>query len=102
MKELLEKYKTLIIVAVVVVVGFILYTVFFTGGSGSALLTSQSSATSVTGDEELPVLLVNLKSITLDGALFNDPAFRSLVDFGQELVPEPTGRLNPFAPVGSQ
>lgn len=101
MIEELKKYKTLLIVLVVVIVAFIGYTMFFDGGDSSNVLTSQSAVTRGGGDNELLILLINLKSITLDESLFGDEAFRSLIDFGQELVPEPTGRQNPFAPVGS-
>lgn len=43
--------------------------------------------------------LQSLRSIDIDGDIFNDPRFRSLQDFTVELEDEPTGRSNPFAPV---
>jgi hypothetical protein len=102
MIETLKKYKTLLIIVAVVIVAFIGYQMFFdVGNSGSNVLTSQSALVNGGGDNELLILLINLRSITLDESLFNDEAFKSLVDFGQQLVPEPTGRQNPFAPVGS-
>lgn len=44
--------------------------------------------------------LQQLRNITLNEALFNDPRFQSLEDHRQVIVPELTGRQNPFAPVG--
>lgn len=102
MIETLKKYKTLLTVLVIAVLGFIVYSIFFSGGGNDGtVLTSQSGSVRGGGDNELLLLLVNLKSITLDDSIFSDPAFRSLIDFGQELTQEPTGRQNPFAPVGS-
>lgn len=48
---------------------------------------------------ELLSTLRNIQSIRLDRSLFDDPVFKSLVDFGQPLVGEPVGRANPFAPI---
>ncbi|MFC1733482.1 hypothetical protein ACFL6I_24550, partial [candidate division KSB1 bacterium] len=92
---------TLLYTVAIVIVAFIGYSMFFDGGSNGSVLTSQSASVRGGGDNELLLILVNLRSITLDDALFRDPAFMNLVDFGQQLVPEPTGRQNPFAPVGS-
>jgi hypothetical protein len=50
-------------------------------------------------DQDLVALLFELKGIRLDNALFGDPLFKSLQNFGQELVSEPVGRSNPFAPL---
>src|SRR3989344_6917497 len=41
-----------------------------------------------------------LKSINKD--IFTDPVFVSLKDFTQNITPEPLGRSNPFAPIGSE
>lgn len=101
MIEALKKYKTILITIVVIIVAFWLFSTFFaTKDRSGGVLTSQN-VTAREGDNELLILLVNLRSITLDNGLFTDPAFRALVDFGQGLVPEPVGRQNPFIPVGS-
>ena len=101
MTELLKKNKTLLIILVIVIVAFIGYTIIFNPGEDAGVLTSKNITTRGGGDNQLLLLLVNLRSITLDDSLFRDPAFRDLIDFGQQLTPEPTGRQNPFAPVGS-
>lgn len=101
MIETLKKYKTLLIILAITIVVFIGYSLFFEAGNDGSVLTSKNTSFRGGGDNELLLLLVNLRSITLDESLFNDKAFKSLVDFGQQLVPEPTGRQNPFAPVGS-
>ncbi len=101
MIEALKKYKKAIIVIVVIIVAFVGYSLFSGGDNGGNVLTSQNPSAQTAGDNELLILLINLRSITLNESLFNDSAFKSLVDFGQQLIPEPIGRRNPFAPVGS-
>ncbi len=46
-------------------------------------------------------ILLNVKSIKLDDAIFSDPAFSALFDSSILLIPDGTeGRPNPFAPIG--
>lgn len=46
-------------------------------------------------------VLSGLRTISLDGSLFKDPAFLSLQDFGIPLQEEQVGRYNPFLPIGN-
>lgn len=100
--EFIKKYKNIALSILAIAIAGVLYGVIF-GKSGPdlSLLTSEtpSAGVGVVGEDVLD-LLQTLRSIKLDGSLFEDPAFRSLEDFSQELVPEPVGRENPFAPVG--
>lgn len=99
----LKKYKNIIIGVLVVVVLFIGYSLFTDNASKNAgLLSSQSGTQANRGNSDLLVLLINLRSITLDDSIFSDPTFERLTDFGREITPEPTGRNNPFAPVGAE
>ncbi len=95
-----SKYKTIILVGVLVVIGFFAYSYFFTGTPQAALTASTPSANAAV-DQDLIALLSTLNSIKLDGTIFSDPSFQSLQDFSQALVPEPVGRQNPFASLGS-
>ncbi len=73
--------------------------------------TSLSSTTGVTntgaesadihaGDEFLGLLL-SISNIQLDASLFSNPSFKSLRDFSSQLPSgTPSGRPNPFAPLG--
>ena len=101
MIETLKEYKTLLSIIAIVLIAFVGYSMFSDGRSSSNALTSQNVSIGGSKDNELILLLVNLRSITLDESFFNDLAFKRLIDFGQALVAEPTGRENPFAPVGS-
>lgn len=43
--------------------------------------------------------LLKLRAVKLDGTILNDPAFVGLRDFSTQIVTEPVGRDNPFAPL---
>ncbi|OGG47951.1 hypothetical protein A3D66_01375 [Candidatus Kaiserbacteria bacterium RIFCSPHIGHO2_02_FULL_50_9] len=98
---MLKGRKKIILGAVGVIVLFMLYTFFFTGGEtpGTSPLVEESIEGNVAIGEDLVALLLQLQSIRLDPTVFNDPAFRSLRDFGQPIPDEPVGRPNPFAPL---
>lgn len=51
--------------------------------------------------EERAILdtLFQLRAIELAGTIFTNPAFTALRDFRTEIVAEPIGRRNPFAPL---
>ena len=103
MFESIKKYKNILIGALIVIAVFVVYSMFFAGEKpGTNILTSSSiSGVQSSSNSELLLLLINLKSIRLNDSLFQDPSFGRLRDFGKDLVPEPTGRENPFSPVGS-
>ena len=43
--------------------------------------------------------LTDLQSVSLDAPIFKNPAFITLQDFSRQIVPEPIGRHDPFAPL---
>ncbi|OGG50033.1 hypothetical protein A2763_03760 [Candidatus Kaiserbacteria bacterium RIFCSPHIGHO2_01_FULL_54_36] len=53
-------------------------------------------------EQGIVATLLTLRAVKLDGTIFSDQAFLSLRDFSTEIVPEPVGRPNPFAPLSSQ
>ena len=98
--NLFHRYQCIILFVAVVAVLYGGYMLFFAPSSEEALVaTSEQGSTGA--DQELIALLLELKSIHLDDALFADPLFKSLEDFGKELVSEPVGRTNPFAPLSA-
>ena len=98
MMDFYRRYQTAILFIVVVWVAYAGYQFFF-ASTGDPVLTVSEEATSA--DQEFIALLFELRGITLDNAVFGDPVFKSLSDFSLELVPEPVGRDNPFAPLGA-
>lgn len=63
--------------------------------------TPSGSPTVDSADQQLVSTLLTLRAVTLNGSIFNDPAFKVLQDFSTTIVPEPVGRDNPFAPLNS-
>ncbi len=69
----------------------------------TAPLLKTTDLTAVTGaDKDVVETLLQLRAITLSGTIFSDPAFVALKDTGTQIVPEPVGRPNPFAPLAGQ
>lgn len=96
---MLKKYKNTLVTIAIIAAGFVVYTFFFTGEEEAVLSTAVQNPTQTVVEQELISLLLELRGITLDTRLFDDPRFQSLRDFSQELISEPTGRQNPFAPL---
>lgn len=94
---LLSHKIMLVALAVLVAIG-----VWFglTSATPSDSLLSTETVSEGGPEQELVSTLLALRSVKLDGAIFTDPAFMSLKDFSTQIVPEPVGRPNPFAPVG--
>lgn len=99
--QFLLKNKILLAVIAVVVLGGALY-FNLSGDNGALLQSTQSGDISSPVSRELLVTLSDLKNVTLSQSVFEDPSFKSLVDFGIEIPLQPVGRRNPFAPLGTQ
>ncbi len=72
--------------------------------SDDAVVDSANTGTTIDPNttQEFLSLLLNVKSIQLDDSIFADPAFISLHDSSIVLLPDgKEGRINPFAPIGS-
>jgi hypothetical protein len=103
----IKKHIILILVLVVVIVGGVWYGMSGGGTASQTLLTTDvvndsGSPSEDTVDRDLVETLLTLRAITLSGTIFTNPAFKSLQNFNTTIVPEPVGRANPFAPIGSQ
>ena len=94
--DLLKQYSTAIWFIVIVAVLYGGYVFFFAESTEPVVEATEAVDTP---DQDLVALLFELKNIRLDNTLFEDPLFKSLTDFGQDLVAEPIGRPNPFAPL---
>lgn len=63
--------------------------------ASEGLLVKEGKSMSLMGGD-LFTLLLQIKSIKLNGDIFSDKAFINLKDFGAELKSQPAGRDNPF------
>ncbi len=98
MIDFIKQNKILTLFIAIFIFGIAYYTFFASKSSKDALLSSDAPAPSVES-QHLLLVLTNLRSIKLDGAIFADPVFNSLNDFSVVLLPQPAGRHNPFAPL---
>ncbi len=96
----IRRYQTVLLFVLIVVVAFVAYQYLLAPSSESAL-TATNSLNANGPDQDLIALLLELKSLRLDNVLFDDSIFKSLQDFSKDLVGEPQGRPNPFAPLGA-
>jgi hypothetical protein len=109
-----------IIIFVAIAAVFVLAYIFFLkpkGGEEPSLVTEPNPSASPSGTipvsgtstqngaslaaGEFLTLLLNVKNIRLEDAIFSDPAFQNLRDSSITLEPDGNeGRPNPFAPIG--
>ncbi|MDP6387839.1 MAG: hypothetical protein QGG63_00980 [Candidatus Pacebacteria bacterium] len=94
-----KKYKISILIITIAIVAGAAYTILFSEKESALLVAERPEDSVSTQESDLLTLLLDLRSVKLDESVFSDPVFKSLVDFGQELVSEPVGRENPFAPI---
>lgn len=94
----LFKNKFVVIAIAGVVLATVVWYSFMRDDSTQLLATEDlTEATSV--DSDVVGVLLQLRAVSLSGTIFTDPAFQALQDFGSEIIPEPVGRPNPFAPL---
>lgn len=92
----LSQHKLIIIIGVLVIAGGMWFTLSGSTPSTPDLVTTGSASPA---DQTLVTTLLALRAVKLDGTILNNPAFMSLKDFSTDIVPEPVGRENPFAPL---
>lgn len=99
MQPLLQ-HKFILIIAGVALAGLIWYGLSPSGSEGD-LVSSPGAESAETNQGIVPTLLA-LRAVKLDGAIFSVSAFARLRDFSTEIVEEPVGRANPFAPLSAR
>jgi hypothetical protein len=94
----LTKNKNLLYGAGAVILIAVGYFVFFSGGSSAP----DVAATAPASPAEL--LFINLAGeldpVSFNGGILTDPRFTALTDIRTAVLPETTGRTDPFAPLG--
>ncbi len=94
----LSKKKTIIIAASIVVLGVVVYFLWLRPAPvdnvsiNSFGPTGQAQATFLT-------LAAQLQPIAFNASVLEDPRFLSLVDIKTAILPEASGRTDPFAPL---
>ncbi|MBI2612332.1 hypothetical protein HYW59_00750 [Candidatus Kaiserbacteria bacterium] len=98
MGQLFSQYKLYALALVGIAVAIGAWWVFSAEPQDDALLATESPMGGGLVDKELVGSLLQLRAVSLGGTIFSDPAFIELQDFGTQIIPEPVGRPNPFAP----
>lgn len=104
--------KKIIIIVVVVVLAFIGYSFLISGNSSKSgsgvtkqnVANTTSALASPTLDgpgKEFVSQLLAIKTIKFNLDFFKDEVFRGLQDWTREILPQESGRPNPFAPLDS-
>lgn len=99
MIDILGKNKLVLFVLVLLVVVGLWYALSGSTAKDNLLTTEDFTSPSSESDRDIVATLIELRSVALDGSIFSDLVFQSLTDFGSQIVPEPVGRTNPFAPL---
>ena len=100
MKTILQ-YK-FIIIGGALVIAVIAWYVLSPTPENTDLASTPAPAGTTPAEAGIVPTLLTLRSVKLDGTIFSEPAFQHLKDFSTEIVPEPVGRSNPFAPLGAR
>ncbi|MBP6974649.1 MAG: hypothetical protein KBB54_01760 [Candidatus Pacebacteria bacterium] len=109
--------KTILIVAAIIILAFIGYAIAISGKKDSSAggvtkqavgTTSKTSTAGVTTTKaagldgpgkEFVTQLLAIQNIKFNLSIFSDPVFQGLQDWSREILPQETGRPNPFAPL---
>ena len=90
--------KTIVIVlAIVVILGVVYITFFNTNDDSSAV--SGNGVTASAAEVTFLNLAAKINPIVFDTSILSDPRFTSLMDIHTAIIPETTGRDNPFLPL---
>lgn len=95
----MKSFKKIFGIVILIIILFGAYNI--TNGANEGLLLSTRKSDDLVGNELL-ALLLEIKSIKLDATIFDRKSFNNLKDFSIEIKSQPTGRVNPFAVIGSE
>lgn len=98
---MLSRKTIIIILGAVAVAGAAWYGFSGTSSTGSLLSTQTADTSTSAADQDLVTTLLTLKAVSLSGTILSDPSFKGLKDFSTQIVQEPVGRPDPFAPLPS-
>ena len=85
------------LLVVLFISGLFFYTIGGDSVSPSGVSEAYGASLDTTLGKDLLLALARLKSTRIDTAIFADPIFTALHDWGVVIAPQPIGRRNPFA-----
>lgn len=93
-----HKLIALIVILVLTAIGWYMLS-GSSSSSSDAVLVTESAQPIPPEAQDLLDSLHALQAVTLQSQIFSNPSFHVLKDFTTQIVPEPIGRPNPFAPL---
>jgi hypothetical protein len=109
----LMQRKILVLGVAVIAAAALWYGMSQSSAPDTTIVTSSAAGTSNTpggvvtpgpvdkDTQQILEILLALRAVKLDETLFSNQAFISLKDYSTQIVPEPVGRPDPFAPLGA-
>ena len=93
--------NNIITIILVIVIGIVAYSYLSQPDTSTSYLSADVKTTDSTDAKYIYNILQQMAKVTLDDSLFSSDVFKSLKDNTVSFPPQAPGRLNPFAPVGS-
>lgn len=98
MKNFKKNILVIVLVVAILSTGIIWYMYF--GSTPSEPVTRVSEKEENEETRNLVSMLASLQSLRIDTAFFDDPIYKSLIDFSPTIeIPDNLGRANPFLPL---
>ncbi len=98
--QALLQHKLILILAGLALAGLMWYGLSPAPSEGD--LVPSEGVESAQVDQGLVPTLLTLRAVKLDGTIFSAPAFTRLKDISTDIIEEPVGRPNPFAPLSAR
>jgi len=99
--DFIKKNKNVLMLIGVLLLALAAYWYWQSGNNGNEppLSASPPQTTASLAGQDILNLLNQLRSIQIDSSVFENPAFKSLVDYRIATTAEPLGRPDPFEPL---
>lgn len=99
--DYIAQHKFMSLIVLIVLIGAAWWGFTSSSSPAPVLSTDAVGVATDTQDAQIVSTLLQLQSVTLSGTIFSDPGFLSLQDFTTQVITEPVGRPNPFAPTSA-
>ncbi len=97
----MNKRNIILIIVAIIILGFAFNYLFNQSPNTSSSLSVMASSAQNADTKNILVLLSEMNLVKLDNTIFNGQVFKYLKDTSFTLIPQPVGRLNPFAPISA-
>ncbi|OHA93248.1 MAG: hypothetical protein A3H52_01065 [Candidatus Zambryskibacteria bacterium RIFCSPLOWO2_02_FULL_39_26] len=100
MQNISLKNKNILVPILILLALAVMAYFYYRGGDTEMISLDQSADTGPLGQDIL-ILAEKLNILSIDASVFSSVLFTTLVDWSLPLLPEPQGRANPFALIGT-